>query len=80
MNPRASRDAVNGWLGEALKISVAAAPERGKANAAVEELIAKVAGVPRSAVRVVVGHTQPRKIVEVEGLSCARLAEKLPSR
>ena len=33
--PGASRSEVTGWLGDSLKIRVAAPPERGKANAAV---------------------------------------------
>lgn len=64
--PKASRDEVAGWLGDRLKVRVSAPPERGKANAAVENLLAKVLGLPPSAVRVVAGHAAPLKSVEIE--------------
>lgn len=73
----ASRDRIAGWLGDALKVSVTAAPERGKANAAVEALLAEALGVPRSAVTVVAGHTQPRKQVEVAGLPADEVRRRL---
>ncbi|MBV8062463.1 MAG: DUF167 domain-containing protein, partial [Nevskia sp.] len=41
VSPKASRNAITGFLGEALKVAVTAAPERGKANEAAEELLAK---------------------------------------
>lgn len=76
--PKASRNAVRGWLGDALKVAVTAAPERGRANEAVETLLADLLGLPRSAVRVVAGHAQPRKQVEIDGLSAEDLRQKLP--
>ena len=45
-----------------------AAPVGGRANRALERLLAKRLGVPNSAVSVVVGHTGRRKVVEVEGV------------
>jgi uncharacterized protein YggU (UPF0235/DUF167 family) len=47
---------------------VAAPPERGRANEALVELLARALGVPRSRVSVVGGQTGRRKIVDVEGL------------
>jgi uncharacterized protein len=66
--PKASRDAVDGFVGGALKVRVTAPPERGKANAAVEALLARTLGVARARVRIVAGHGAARKVVEVEGL------------
>lgn len=77
--PRSSRNAIVGWTGEALKVCVTAAPERGKANAAVEEVIADALGVSRSSVRVVAGHVSPHKIVEVDGISDAEARRRLPA-
>ncbi|HLY07891.1 MAG TPA: DUF167 domain-containing protein [Planctomycetota bacterium] len=65
--PKASADRLAGWIGERLKIQVTAAPERGKANAAVIALLAKALGVGRSAVRITVGETSPLKTVEIDG-------------
>ena len=42
-----------------------AAPERGKANAAVIEVLAEALGVARSAIRLTAGLTSPLKTVEV---------------
>ena len=64
--PKASRDEIAGWLGDRLKIRVSAPPERGKANAAVEKLLAETLGLPPSAVRVVAGATTPLKAVEID--------------
>ncbi|MFP6608142.1 MAG: DUF167 domain-containing protein, partial [Myxococcota bacterium] len=44
--PGSSRDAIAGWLGEALKVRVRAPAERGKANASVEKIVADALGVP----------------------------------
>jgi uncharacterized protein (TIGR00251 family) len=48
-----------------LRIKVAAAPEKGKANAALCDFLAKQFGVPRSSVEVVAGHASQRKQVVI---------------
>lgn len=75
--PGAARDEIAGWLGAALKLRVSAAPERGKANAAVEALLARALDVPASSVRIVAGKTSQKKVVEVVGLSESALRERL---
>ncbi|HEX5065763.1 MAG TPA: DUF167 domain-containing protein [Myxococcota bacterium] len=67
--PGASREGIAGWLGDTLKIRVTAPAEQGKANAAVEALLAGVLGVPRDRVRIASGTASPRKVVEIAGLS-----------
>ena len=76
--PKASRNRVVGWVGDRLKIQVTAAPEKGKANAAVVEVLAKALGLPRSAVRITAGETSPLKTVEIDG--DAGLLGRLPPR
>jgi uncharacterized protein YggU (UPF0235/DUF167 family) len=66
--PGASSNSIAGWLGESLRVRVTAAPERGKANAAVESIVADALGLPKSAVRVVSGKTSARKVLAIEGL------------
>lgn len=61
--------------GRALKISVTAAPERGKANEAVIALLAKEWGVAKSAISVVAGATGRRKLVEIRGAPQELLAK-----
>lgn len=79
--PRAARNRVEGLApeadgGVALKVSVTAAPEDGKANAAVVKLLAAEWDVPRSTVEVVLGAADRRKVVQVSG-EPARLARML---
>ena len=68
--PNASKDAVEGRgedaAGQAfLKVRVRAVPEKGKANAAIEQVLAKALGVPKSAVSVDKGETQRIKTVRI---------------
>ncbi len=67
-----------GMLGDALKVAVAAAPERGKANAAVIiEVLAEFFGVREGQIELVGGQTQPRKTFLINGVSEANFREKL---
>lgn len=75
--PKAARDAIAGWMGDMLKVRVTAAPERGKANAAVLGLIADALRVPRGNVRLTAGATRERKLLEVDGLSDAEVRARL---
>ena len=75
--PNASRDRIVGPLGDALKIQVAAPPERGRANAAVERLLAKALGVKQKDVSVARGMSNPRKVVLVAGVSIERIQDRL---
>ena len=67
--PGSSRNAIVGWLGDALKVRVTAAPEHGKANAAVAAILAERLGIAAGNVRVIAGHGSPRKVFEIAGLS-----------
>jgi uncharacterized protein (TIGR00251 family) len=77
--PRASKDEVVGWSGGRLKLRVNAAPQDGRANAAVEALLAGLLGVPGRDVRIVSGHASRQKTVEVEGLDVSDLERHLPA-
>ena len=44
-----------------------APPEKGKANAAVIDVLATALGLPKSALRIVSGETSPLKTVEIGG-------------
>lgn len=75
VQPGASRSRVAGMRGDAVKVAVSAPPEKGRANKAVESLLARALGVRRSSVRVVSGHTSRLKVVEIEGVGPEALAE-----
>jgi hypothetical protein len=63
--------------GGALKLEVQAPPERGKANAAVAELLSSLIGVPKSAIEVTAGHTSQDKTVTVSGVEVDELRQRL---
>lgn len=75
--PGSSRDRIAGWLGGSLKVRVRAPAERGKANAAVEEILARSLGLAREHVRIVAGETTARKVVGISGLSEAEIHHRL---
>ncbi len=79
VTPKSSRDEIAGWVGDELRIKVSAAPEDGKANAAVERLVATACGVARSRVSVVRGHKARVKQLEIEGVTVEELAAHLPA-
>jgi len=55
VQPKARANAVVGWRGETLRVSVTAAPENGKANRAVITLLADSLGVAASSISLVRG-------------------------
>jgi len=77
LTPRAARDELVGFDGATLRVRVTAPPVDGRANEALARLLAGRLDVPRSAVRVVSGHTARQKIVEVEGMTAADVRSKL---
>lgn len=80
VNPRSSRDRIVGWIGDRLKISVTAPPDRGKANEAVLELLSRTLGIPGSRIRLVAGLSASEKTAALEGVGEDDLFSKLPSR
>lgn len=82
LTPRGGADRIDGWDTDAagrrfLKIRVRAAPIEGEANAALEQLLARRLGLPKSAVRVARGATARLKKVEVTGMDEAVVTSRL---
>ncbi len=64
--PKSPKTEITGELADgSLKIRVAAAPERGKANAELCAFLAREIGIPSSHVEVISGHTSPLKLVRI---------------
>ncbi len=78
VTPRGGRDAIEGVLDGRLLVRVAAAPADGAANESVLRLVADAVGVPRRAARLIAGATGRHKLVAVEGVDRASLAERWP--
>lgn len=72
LTPKAARDRIDGLAAEAdggtvLKVSVTTVPEDGKANAALIKLLSKQWRVPKSAMEIVQGATDRRKVLHITG-------------
>jgi len=77
--PGASRTRIAGRYADGIKVQVAAAPERGKANQAVIELLAHTLRLKPAQIQLVQGHTQPRKVFHITGLDQPQLDAVLAS-
>jgi len=69
LRPSAGAECVVGRYGDGIKAAVAAAPEKGRANAALARLVAGALGVPAHAVRIAAGLGSRRKTLAIEGIS-----------
>jgi uncharacterized protein YggU (UPF0235/DUF167 family) len=81
LTPRARRNAVQGLAvdaagGTVLRVAVTAAPEGGRANAALVKLLAKEWRLPKTSIEVAAGATDRRKSLLVRG-DAATLALQL---
>ncbi len=63
-----------------LRVRVAAPPVDGRANAALEHLLASAIGVPRRAVCVAVGGRSREKLVDIDGIDMKELRSRFPGQ
>jgi hypothetical protein len=68
-----------GRHGDAWKVRVTEAPERGRANEAVLRLLAETLALPRTALKLVSGHGAREKTVELTGMGPALIDRRLAS-
>lgn len=78
--PGASRDRVVGMLGDAVKVAVSRPASQGQANDAVRETLARALGLRSAQVQIVRGHLQPRKTVQIDGLTRELVMRRLGLR
>ena len=72
LTPNAGRDGIDGTEAGAdgetlLKARVTAVPEKGKANKALIELLAKSLKLPKSSLSIISGDTARKKILRIDG-------------
>jgi uncharacterized protein len=77
VQPRASRNAIAGEMGDALKLALTASPVEGKANEACVEFLANFLKVPRSSVTIASGESNRNKVIRVAGLSASDVEQRL---
>lgn len=75
--PNASKPEISGWLGWELKIKVSAQPEKGKANKAVIELLAKVLEINKKQITIESGQTSVHKVIAIQGIDQSDLQARL---
>ena len=77
VSPGAARASVVGRHGGAWKVRVAAAPEDGKANAAVVRLLAATLALPLRDIEIVSGHGSRDKTVALQGIDHDEIERRL---
>ena len=76
-HPGARRNELRGVQDGMLKVSVAQAPEKGKANKAIVELLSKKLGLKKSQIELIAGETSHQKRFLVRGIRHDELAERI---
>ena len=79
VQPRASRDAVEGIRNAALRVRLTAPPVDDRANDACRRVLAESLDVPISAVRILAGQHSRTKRVEVRGIGADRVRRLVES-
>ena len=74
--PRAHKNAIQGELGDALKIRLCAPPVEGAANAALIEFLSDIFSIPRARVQLLAGAASRNKRVLLVGVPANKV--KLP--
>jgi hypothetical protein len=76
-HPGARRNEIRGVQDGMLKVSVTQAPEKGKANKAVIELLAKKLGLKKSQIELIGGETSHQKRFLVRGVTPDEMAQRV---
>lgn len=77
VQPGARRSGLAGLHGELLKVSVAAAPERGQANAEVVDLLCRELALKKAQVTLLSGHAARQKRLLVTGVTVEELVSRI---
>lgn len=63
--PRASKDSIQGLMGDALKVRIQAPPVEGKANAYLVKFLSKHWKIPRAHIEILSGETGRNKRIQI---------------
>lgn len=75
--PGARRNGITGEHAGALKVAVTQAPEKGKANDAIVEVLARALELKRSQIELASGSTSSQKKFVVKGISRQELEQRI---
>jgi uncharacterized protein (TIGR00251 family) len=77
--PNAPRDAIAGWLGDALKVKVHAPALDGRANDALLDFLADTLAVPRRHLTLLQGAKARQKVIRIDSLDAVELRARIDS-
>ena len=77
VQPKSSRNQVDGFQDGALRVRVTAAPTEGQANAAVIAILTKTLGVNKSRLEIIRGYSSRDKVVSVDTLTEQEVQRKI---
>lgn len=77
LQPRASRNQIVGWHGNALKVQVHAPPVEGAANEALIACLSRALRIAPRALRIVHGQKSRDKLIEIDGLTNPECEQRL---
>jgi uncharacterized protein (TIGR00251 family) len=77
LQPRATRNGIDGLHGDALKVKVTAPPVEGRANKAVKKLLAEQLGLSPSQIEIIAGERSREKVLRISGISRAEMEKAL---
>ena len=72
-----SRTNIVGWIGNELKVKLAAPAENGKANIALLKLLSKELRLHRASIKILRGYTGQLKVVIIDNIESATLQLKI---
>ncbi len=71
--PRSSKNEIIGYVGEYLKIRLAAPPVDGEANNELIKYLSKLLSVPKTNIRIISGASSRRKLIEIDNIDQSEL-------
>jgi len=80
VQPGAKHNRVIGDYGGRLKLAVSAAPEKGKANKAIIELLAKTLHINESSIQIISGNSSREKKLMINGITSENLKSLLNTK
>jgi uncharacterized protein len=78
--PGSSKTCLAGVIGSMLKVKVAAAPEKGKANECLIDYLAEVVGIRKNAVVILSGQTSAIKQIRINGVTSDAVRQLLDAK
>ncbi len=78
VTPKSSKNEVVSFINNTLKVKVTAAPEKGRANNAVIELLADYFAIKKSQITLCSGATSRNKRFQIIGITLQEIQKKVP--